>query len=76
MIIAEQEEEQLAPWDKYLKEKRQRRKERKERKRRDREKVRLQVEVNVGPYVIISVAVGEGGESGGGRERGGEDRGG
>ena len=65
MIIAEQEEEQLAPWDKYLKEKRQRRK---ERKRRDREKVRLQVEVNVGPYVIILMAVGEGGESGGGRE--------
>ena len=65
MIIAEHEEEQLAPWDKYLKEKKQRRK---ERKRRDREKVRLQVEVNVGPYVIISVATGEGGESGGGRE--------
>lgn len=58
-------EERLAPWDKYLKEKRQRRK---ERKRRDREKVGLQDEVNVGPYVIFSVAIGEGGESEGGRE--------
>lgn len=73
MIIAEHEEEQLAPWDKYLKEKRQRRK---ERKRRDREKVRLQDVVNVEPYVIILMAVGKGGGSGGGRERGGEERGG
>ena len=35
-FVAEHEEDQLAPWDKYLREKRQRKK---ERKRRNREKV-------------------------------------
>ena len=65
-FVAEHEEEQLAPWDKHLREKRQRRK---ERKRRNREKVgvgetRTSLDCKVSSPCHLSMAAGEGAERG------------